>query len=277
MYKANGSNPFNSKMSGSRIELLTQGPSILCSTTELPGQKYKYKNKIMFKLKEKNKLCRKYTQDIFGYLIKKKKINKVIIYLLKLKKEKWERFKPFFLDINVPKPLKRRKSRSRFCKNLDTLKKISFYYGGLRKKKIKQIGIIAKKKKGIFLDNFLILLELRLSMIIFKMNFCKTILEAIHLIYAGYILVNKTIIKNINYIVKIGDIIEIINFKREYYYNNFIQNCLKKQLIELQTHYLIINYELMLCIIINNPQPELIKYPFKIKKQYTYMLQNSLI
>ena len=42
----------------------------------------------MFKLKEKNKLCRKYTQDIFGYLIQKKKINKVIIYLLKLKKEK---------------------------------------------------------------------------------------------------------------------------------------------------------------------------------------------
>ena len=42
-------------------------------------------------------------------------------------------------------------------------------------------------------------------------------------------------------------------------------------------HYLIINYELMSCIIICNPKVELIKYPFKIKKQYTYMLQNSLI
>jgi ribosomal protein S4 len=231
----------------------------------------------MFKLKEKNKLCRKYTQDIFGNLIKKKKINKVIIYLLKLKKEKWERFKPFYLDINVPKPLKRRKSRTRFCKNLDILKKLSFFYGGLRKKKIKQIGFIAKKKKGIFLDNFLLLLELRLCVIIFKMNFCKTILEAIHFIYAGYILVNKTVIKNINYIVKIGDVIEVINYKRKYFYINFIKNCFKKQLLELQTHYLIINYELMSCIVITNPKPELIKYPFKIKKQYTYMLQNSLI
>lgn len=109
------------------------------------------------------------------------------------------------------------------------------------------------------------------------MNFCKTILEAIHFIYAGYILVNKTVIKNINYIVKIGDVIEVINYKRKYFYINFIKNCFKKQLLELQTHYLIINYELMSCIVITNPKPELIKYPFKIKKQYTYMLQNSLI
>lgn len=231
----------------------------------------------MFKLKEKNKLCRKYTQDIFGYLIQKKKINKVIIYLLKLKKEKWERFKPFFLDINVPKPLKRRKSRSRFCKNLDTLKKLTFFYGGLRKKKIKQIGFIAKKKKGIFLDNFLTLLELRLSVIVFRMNFCKTILEAIHLIYGGYILVNKSIIKNINYVLKIGDLIEVINFKRKNYYNDFLKNCFKKELVILQIHYLIINYEIMSCLVISNPKAELIKYPFKIKKQYTYMLQNSLI
>lgn len=233
--------------------------------------------KKMFKLKEKNKLCRKYTQDIFGNLIKKKKINKVIIYLIKLKREKWERFKPFYLDINVPKPLKRRKSRSRFCKNLDTLKKLSFFYGGLRKKKIKQIGEIAKKNKGIFLDNFLLLLELRLSVIVFKMNFCKTILEAIHLIYAGYILVNKTIIKNINYILKVGDVVELISYKREDYYFKFINNCFNKEIVQLQMHYLIINYELMSCIIICNPKAELIKYPFKIKKQYTYMLQNSLI
>lgn len=231
----------------------------------------------MFKLKEKNKLCRKYTQDIFGYLIKKRKINKVLTYLIKLKKEKWQKFKPFYLDINAPRPLKKRRSRTRFCKNLDILKKLNFFYGGLRRKKIKQIGFIAKKKKGIFLDNFLLLLELRLSVIIFKMNFCNTILEAIHLIYAGYVLVNKTIIKNINYNLKIGDVIEVINFKRKNYYLKFIKNCLKKKIIELQTHYLIINYELMSCIIVSNPKPELIKYPFKIKKQYTYMLKNSLI
>ena len=109
------------------------------------------------------------------------------------------------------------------------------------------------------------------------MNFCKTILEAINLIYAGYIIVNKTIIKNINYILKVGDVIELINYKRKNYYFNFIDNCFNKEIVQLQTHYLIINYELMSCMIICNPKAELIKYPFKIKKQYTYMLKNSLI
>lgn len=57
-------------MFGSRIELLTQGPSILCSTTEL--SELKKKKKLMFKLKEQNKICRKYSQDIWGNIIKKK-------------------------------------------------------------------------------------------------------------------------------------------------------------------------------------------------------------
>lgn len=231
----------------------------------------------MFKLKEKNKICRKYTQDIFGYLIKKKKINKVLIYLINLKRENLERFKPFFLDITVSKPLKRRKPRSIYCKNLDTLKKLAFFYGGLRKKKIKQFGFVAKNSTNNFLDKFLMLLELRLSVIVYKMNFCNTILEAIQYIYLGYVLVNKTIIKNSHYIVNVGDIIEIINFKRKFCYDIFKNNALLKKLIEVQVHYLIINYEIMCCIVLSNPKVELIKYPFKIRRQYTYMLQKSLI
>lgn len=77
----------------------------------------------------------------------KKKLNKVVIYLLKLKQEKILRFKPRFLDIKIARPLKRRRARSRFCKNLDLIKKLSFYHGGLRRKKLKQYLSIAKKKK----------------------------------------------------------------------------------------------------------------------------------
>ena len=76
----------------------------------------------MFKLKEKNKLCRKYMQDIWGNMILKKKLNKVLIYLLKLKHEKLLRYKPRYLDIKIARPLKRRRARSRFCKNLDLIK-----------------------------------------------------------------------------------------------------------------------------------------------------------
>lgn len=254
-------------MSRSRIELLTQGPSILCSTTELPGQ-IKNKNK-MFKLKEKNKLCRKYMQDIWGNMILKKKLNKVLIYLLKLKHEKLLRYKPRYLDIKIARPLKRRRARSRFCKNLDLIKKLSFYHGGLRRKKLKQYIAIAKKKKGIYQDNFFSLLELRLVIIVFRMNFCYTILECISLIERGFILVNKEVIKNINFIVTIGMLIEIIPSYRQEAYNNFRKK--QTNLILAVPNFLYINYEIMACIVVTVPL--IIKYPFKVIEQYSYMLK----
>jgi len=229
----------------------------------------------MFKLKEKNKICRKYSQDIWGNLIRKKKNSKVIQYILQLKKEKWLKYKPFFLDITAKKPLKRRKVRSRFSKNLDTIKKLSFFSGGIRKKKLKQIIKIAKIKSGIFVENFFYLIELRLALVVYRMNFCNTILEAMHFIYAGYVLINKEVIKQINYLVKIGDIVEIINYKRKECFIKYRQSKKNNKLILLQTHFTYTNYEIMLCLIVGNLIPGLMKYPFYVPKQYGYMLQKS--
>lgn len=229
----------------------------------------------MFKIKEKNKICRKYSQDIWGNLIKKKKINKVVKYLLQLKQEKWLRIQPFVLNITSKKPLKQRRPRSRFCKNLDTIKKLTFFCGGIRKKKLKQIINNAEKNSGLFIENFFYLIELRLVLIVYRMNFCQTILEAMQYIYAGYILVNKEIIKQINYTVKIGDIVEIIFYKRQECFLKYLENKHKKKLLLLQPHFLYINYEVLFCIIIGNLKLGNLKYPFKISKQYGYMLQKS--
>jgi len=81
-----------------------------------------------------------------GKFNKKEKINKVIQYLLQLKQQKWLKNQPFTLNVTVKKPLKQRQPRSRFCKNLDTMKKLNFFCGGIRKKKIKKIINNAKKK-----------------------------------------------------------------------------------------------------------------------------------
>jgi small subunit ribosomal protein S4 len=229
----------------------------------------------MFKVKAKNKICRKYLQDIWGNLIRKKKITNVVIYLLKLKQEKGLRYKPFFLDVKIAKPLKKRKSRSRFSKNLDTIKKLSFFHGGLRKKLLKKYLLTSKKKKGIFVTNFLSLLELRLAAIIFRMNICYTILEANQLVYSGTVLVNKEVVKNINYIVSIGDIIEILPSERKKYYNFYKNLQGQKKLLCIQPHFLQINYEILTSIVIKKPDPIYIKYPFLVAKQFSYMLSTS--
>lgn len=229
----------------------------------------------MFKLKAKNKVCRKYIQDIWGNLLRKKKITNVIIYLLKLKKEKKLRYRPFFLDIKEPRPLKKRSIRSRFSKNLDTIKKISYYHGGLRKKKIKKYLTNSSFKEKKFITNFLSQLELRLAMIIFRMNICSTIFEANFLIYAGKVLVNKEVIKNINFIVKVGDIVELLNYVRlsKYTYYKSIRNL--KGIFSVQPHFLQINYEILACFVLTKPNTKFMKYPFVVKKQFFYMLHKS--
>lgn len=55
------------------------------------------------------------------------------------------------------------------------------------------------------------------------MNFCNTVLESINLIERGFILVNKEVIKNINFIVTVGMLIEIIPSYREEAYTRFLE------------------------------------------------------
>lgn len=155
------------------------------------------------------------------------------------------------------------------------MKKISFFCGGFRKKKLKSMLRIAKTVNGIFMDNFFSLLELRLVNIVYRMNICNTILECMQLIYSGYILVNKEVIKNINYSVQVGQCVEVINYKREALYLHCKQMQQHKEILVYNPCYLHMNYELLLCIVITIPIATYIKYPFKVQKQFSYMLSSS--
>jgi len=96
-----------------------------------------------------------------------------------------------------------------------------------------------KKNSNSFIENFFYLIELRLALIVYRMNFCQSILEAMQYIYAGYILVNKEIIKEINYTVKIGDIIELIFYKRKECFFIYLENKKQKKIIVSTTTFYI--------------------------------------
>lgn len=120
------------------------------------------------------------------------------------------------------------------------------------------------------MDNFFLLLELRLANIVYKMNICNTMASAIKLILEGAVLVNKEVVKQSNFIVKEGSIVEIINVKRKLFNK-------KKSFLFVQPYFLQINYQLFMCYVISKPDIRFIKYPFKVKKQYSYMLKTSKV
>ena len=113
----------------------------------------------------------------------------------------------------IPKPIYQ-KRKSRYTRYFYHRLQFRLFYGCLKTiyKKI-AISIIKKKKNSI--SYFIYLMELRLDVIIYRLNLTLTIRESRQLILHGKVLVNYLIIKNPSYVLKIGD---LLTFKKSLIY-----------------------------------------------------------
>ncbi len=122
------------------------------------------------------------------------------------------------------------------------------------------------------IHKFVIILESRLDMVIFRSKIAKTIFESKQIINHGKIKVNNKIITSSNYILKRGDIITLNNFKieKKFYYLKKKNKDLKKNynLIKIirknKVNYIEFNNKFNICIFLRNPLFKEIKYPFDL-------------
>lgn len=99
--------------------------------------------------------------------------------------------------------------------NLLNKQSFSLFYGSLKNKHIKKItnlvNNISKKNKQKITGNLIEVMERRLSTVLYRSHFTKSIREAKFLIKHGHIIVNNYPVLNNNYITSIGDTINISN------------------------------------------------------------------
>jgi len=125
----------------------------------------------------------------------------------------WGRGKDPFETKNYPPgqhgPIARRRVPSDYGTQLMAKQKLKGYYGNISEKQFKSIFKEADRRKGDTGENLVGLLEQRLDMVIYRLNFVPTVFGARQLVSHKHILVNGKTVNIPSYVVKVGDVVEV--------------------------------------------------------------------
>ena len=118
---------------------------------------------------------------------------------------------PIYLGINKKsnRQLKRaNRKMSEYGMQLREKQKAKFIYGVLEKP-FRNYYKKAERQKGMTGENLMIMLELRLDNVLFRLGFARTRKEARQIVDHKHVLVNGKCVNIPSYLVKAGDVIEI--------------------------------------------------------------------
>lgn len=159
----------------------------------------------------KSKFCKKFGDDIWGHKI----FTDSTATKLKLT--------PFSFD---PKE----ELLFYYGKRLQAKQKLKLFYGNLTESFFKNTYLEANRLKGLISNNFILLLERRLDIIIYRLNFAESIFQARQLINHGHILVNSKVITIPSFLIQKQDLITVSDYIKPKIKKNIYIN-LKNKLI----------------------------------------------
>jgi len=150
--------------------------------------------------------------------------------------------------------------RTQDLNKYSSLQQIKKYYLNVSKKFITKIV----NKKNIFIlryNSLLNAIESRLDVIVYRTNWCRTMLEARQMINHGMFLINGKSTNMSNLIIKKGDLISV---NKEYidHVNKIINNRIDQSQINVNVpDYIEVNYSTLECTLLYYPEPYQIPYP----------------
>lgn len=103
----------------------------------------------------------------------------------------------------------RRRKVSDFGVQLAAKQKLKGYYGEISEKQFRRLYAEAVRRRGDTLENLVGLLERRLDMVVYRMNFAPTIFAARQIVSHGHIHVNGRRVTVASYRVEDGDTVEV--------------------------------------------------------------------
>lgn len=225
----------------------------------------------MLKLKSKNKIFRLYETDLWGTLRLEKKINTLSEKVVMQRKLKRKRFKPFFFDILDNKPVKQKKRLTKYGKFLVERHKICLFYGIVKLGHYRRLCNSAINQKGLFNNfekNLVYSLEASLVFLLYRVGFVKSLSDGLRYVKLGYVIVNKKVIKESRFIASPGDVIEIINFKKEATFLSFLGRLERKEVLMLESNYMTVSYSNMSFSLLKDFSLDNVYYPFKFNTNF---------
>jgi ribosomal protein S4 len=157
--------------------------------------------------------------------------------------ERFNRYKRFQFSVTEQRPLVVRRRKNLFGLRLLRRKKVRLYYGGLRLKDYKRL---IKKAIGPQKSNKLMfLLEAHLSFSLFRANLFPSVAMSRYFVVNGFITVNKQVVKDPDYILHAGALVEIDTSLRTKCFLLLLKRLNKGLIHCLEPRYLCVNYTSM--------------------------------
>jgi small subunit ribosomal protein S4 len=204
----------------------------------------------------------------------------------KLRSKKWQLlFSPNY----------RPRKETEYGSLLEAKKKLKIFYRCPSDKQFTNTFVKAGYYKGNQTINFIILMERRLDIFLFRSKISPSIIEIRQFVQHGHFLVNNSFVKRPSFLLNKNDLITVksisiglIKSKSNSYYSNIVNNniyknltlnkIIDKQVILFTPNYIEFNYYLMEGILVEIPDVKNICYPFNpdlisLMDYYKYILK----
>jgi len=215
-------------------------------------------------VRNRNKFYKKTLLDVWGYHKLYKKSSKLIFFIKVMRAEKRARklyYKKEFvfslatrIRFRWRKKLKKKYINPRYLYN---------FYLTIRRKTFRRYAYIARRRPGLVIGNYLNFIEGRLFMLVYRANFINNIFKLKHIIDKGVFLVNGHIRNYSNFVVKVGEIVQV-SFK----YKKLLKNDMR---LRFRLHnifwsprkYIFVNYKFFFIFFLRQPKLRELKFPIR--------------
>lgn len=251
----------------------------------------------MIKVKHKLGLYSSYNVDIWGYLKNNLWRCKKKFFFYKRKRIKYKlRFRLgsiwtqssifmknivfYFFNLYMKKVEKRlskiarytyllkkyelRQKRKKRYRNIDTLKLTLLFYVNITHRQFQKMALKAKKMDGFFEENYLYILEGRLSCLCYRSGLILNMFDAISFVKKGCVKVNGLIITNLNYIVTVMTIIGFKSICKGFLFLNFWKRLVRKLVFIYPPKFLYFFYKFFFFFLKRSPKRNDFIHPFHL-------------
>ena len=161
------------------------------------------------------------------------------------------------MKFNYPRMMQIKKMRKIYTRDyivrLHDLLKFRVYYGDMTIKKFRKYLKKINTRRLDFESKICFLLESRLDILLFRLNFVKNPREAREYIKCKKIKINDKIVINLNHQLYINDIISFEKNLSFTFYKTLLLNLIDNKVLFNYPKYLEMNYNLMKCMFILYP------------------------
>jgi hypothetical protein len=215
--------------------------------------------------KKRNKFYKKVLLDVWGHHKLYKKVTKLIHFMKIIRDHRRERSLLFRREFVFN--FKRRiwfRFKKRFKYKYIAHRFLYNFFLIIRRRSYKKYRLIARKKKGYFFKNYLVFIEGRLFMLVYRANFVNNIFKLKFIIDRGIFLVNGEKKYYSNYNVKVGELVQVDFKHRRLLLTDMILRFEYKNILFSPRKYLFVNYNFLFIFFLRPPKLKELKYPIRL-------------